>query len=294
MTNGIIKRRKTTDFAQIHNQVLQNLTDIRTIGLIAHLMSMPADWAIKKTHLYSKFGRGPVTTAIAELEKNNYWVHITYRDGKKNLHYYQISDSAFTAAEVSEMIKEVSEAGYKITHISESFLHLITTSSPCLTNGEEEASSSVDFLKSKMDCPNSTVENKQLLNKEKQRNKKQINNHQTNIVNLQATPNPFFECEQFEQALTTACHALYSQYAPGRWSKNSWHTLIDTFVKETVEAEKHNQIPIPNISAYAEAAIRNMTHAFDQKTARLAINKNIPTRPVPFYNWLINEVEDSN
>jgi hypothetical protein len=41
--NAIIKRRKTTDYAQIHNNALQQLEDIRSIGLIAHLMSLPED-----------------------------------------------------------------------------------------------------------------------------------------------------------------------------------------------------------------------------------------------------------
>lgn len=61
--NGIIKRRKTTDYAQIHNGALQSLEDVRSIGLIAHLMSLPDTWIISKMQLYSKFGRGPITNA---------------------------------------------------------------------------------------------------------------------------------------------------------------------------------------------------------------------------------------
>ncbi|MDQ0254600.1 hypothetical protein J2S74_001979 [Evansella vedderi] len=70
--NGIIKRRKTTDYAQIHNGALQKLEDIRTIGLISHLISLPDTWVIRKMNLYDKFGRGPVTAAIAELEAKKY------------------------------------------------------------------------------------------------------------------------------------------------------------------------------------------------------------------------------
>ena len=93
--NGIIKRRKTSDYAQIHNEALQQLVDIRSIGLISHLMSLPKSWIISKMQLYSKFGRGPITNAIKELESKKYWVTIQYRDGKKTLYYYNVSDVAF-------------------------------------------------------------------------------------------------------------------------------------------------------------------------------------------------------
>ena len=55
--SGIIKRRKTSDYAQIHNGALQNLEDIRSIGLISHLMSLPESWTISKMQLYKKFGQ---------------------------------------------------------------------------------------------------------------------------------------------------------------------------------------------------------------------------------------------
>jgi len=35
--------------------------------------------------LYKKFGRGPITNAIVELEDKKYWVIIQYREGKKPL-----------------------------------------------------------------------------------------------------------------------------------------------------------------------------------------------------------------
>jgi len=34
--SGIMKRRKTSDYAQIHNGALQTLEDIGSIGLISH------------------------------------------------------------------------------------------------------------------------------------------------------------------------------------------------------------------------------------------------------------------
>lgn len=124
--SGIIKRRKTSDYAQIHNGALQNLEDIRSIGLISHLMSLPESWVISKMQLYSKFGRGPITNAIKELEAKKYWVTIQYRDGKKTLYYYNVSDVAFNDSEVLNMIEEVNQGGFKITALSESFAHLLS------------------------------------------------------------------------------------------------------------------------------------------------------------------------
>ncbi len=124
--NGIIKRRKTTDYAQIHNGALQSLEDVRSIGLIAHLMSLPDTWIISKMQLYSKFGRGPITNAIKELEAKKYWVTIQYRDGKKTLYYYNVSDVAFDDSEVLTMIQEVNQGGFRIIALSESFTHLLS------------------------------------------------------------------------------------------------------------------------------------------------------------------------
>ncbi|MEL4010469.1 hypothetical protein [Bacillus velezensis] len=157
--SGIIKRRKTSDYAQIHNGALQQLEDIRSIGLISHLMSLPETWEIKKMQLYKKFGRDPITNAIAELEAKKYWVTIQYRDGKKTLYYYNVSDVAFTDSEVLNMIQEVNQGGFKITDISESFAHLLSI-------GENQQLKTDDNLS----VDSSIVENRQLLNKYKETN----------------------------------------------------------------------------------------------------------------------------
>ncbi|MBY0097310.1 hypothetical protein [Mesobacillus maritimus] len=284
---GIIKRRKTTNFAQIHNHVLQSISDIRAIGLIAHLMSMPTEWVIRKTHLYSKFGRAPVTNGIGVLEEHKYWVHITFRDGSKNIHAYHISDVPFTDSEVTLMIKELCEAGFRVNNISEHFLHLLPgkrTENVC-------TSSNVDSQQSNLNNSSSTVENEQLLNTEPQRKSKQINKNQRNIVNLQQT-SAFLEGDDFKQALTAACHELYSKFAPGRWSKQAWQTLIESFVEETVKTGRFKNIPVDNIPSYAHAAISNMVHSFDCKNGRKKMYKIIPTRPVPFYNWVEGTSEE--
>lgn len=66
--NNVIKRRHTIQYAQIHNNPLQNdLVDLRAIGLLSHLMSLPSDWIIYKTQLYKKFSRKNIDAAWKEL-----------------------------------------------------------------------------------------------------------------------------------------------------------------------------------------------------------------------------------
>ena len=279
--NGIIKRQKRKDFAQIHNHPLQRLTDIRAIGVLAHLMSMPENWVIRKTHLYSTYGRGPITSGIAVLEQLGYWVELTYRDGRENIYLYHLSDVPFTDSEVEEMILEVEKAGFKVKHISEPYHHLLLAQN----EGFLDPFSTVDFQQLKFNSPFSTVENRQLLNKEKKRKIEQINRDQTNIVNSQED-HPLSHLDEFEKAITNVCDELYVEYAPGRWNKRSWNTLTHAFIKETIETNRYKSIPRNQIRAYTEAAIRKMAFFNDKKNQKIPVAKTIPTRPVPFYDWL--------
>ncbi|MEM5635468.1 hypothetical protein AAHB65_01395 [Bacillus toyonensis] len=83
--SNIIKRRHTNQYAQIHNNPLQNdLVDLRAIGLLSHLMSLPSDWVIYKTQLYKKFSRKNIDAAWKELANKNYIIGFNcYIDGKK-------------------------------------------------------------------------------------------------------------------------------------------------------------------------------------------------------------------
>ncbi|WP_250635268.1 hypothetical protein [Bacillus subtilis] len=157
LMSGIIKRRKTSDYAQIHNNALQNLVDIRSIGLIAHLMSLPESWTISKMQLYKKFGRGPITNAIKELKEKKYWVTIQYRDGKKTLYYYNVSDVAFDDSEVLNMIQEINQGGFIITAISESFAHLLSIVEN--QQPKQEDNLSVDSI----NCSFSTIDGQQFI-----------------------------------------------------------------------------------------------------------------------------------
>ncbi|SEM73848.1 hypothetical protein SAMN05192533_105144 [Mesobacillus persicus] len=217
------------------------------------------------------------------LEQLGYWVELTYRDGRENIYIYlyHLSDVPFTDSEVEEMILELEKAGFKVKHISEPYHHLLLAQN----EGYLDPFSIVDFQQLKFNSPFSTVENRQLLNKEKKRKIEQINRDQTNIVNSQGD-HPLSHLDEFEKAITNVCHELYVEYAPSRWSKRSWNTLTHAFIKETIESNRYKNIPRNQIRAYTEAAIRKMAFFKDKKNQKIHVARTIPTRPVPFYDWL--------
>lgn len=283
--SGIIKRRKTSDYAQIHNGALQNLEDIRSIGLISHLMSLPESWTISKMQLYNKFGRGPITNAIKELEAKKYWVTITYRNGKKTLYYYNVSDVAFDDSEVLNMIQEVNEGGFKITAISESFAHLISIGENQQLKTEEHSSLDFSIVGNEQLMVNnslSTVENRQLINKYRKTNKEKINkDKQTLLINKELTAN------EFRISLINSCNDFYTEFAPSRWNKKEWNTLIESFVSETISEGRYINVPADKIKGYAYQSLKNMAHKYDLKYGKKEFEMVINNpRPVPFFNWL--------
>lgn len=185
--SNIIKRRKTVKYAQIHNNPLQNLEDIRSIGLIAHLMSLPETWEIRKMQLYSKFGRAAISHAIKELEEKKFWIDIKYRNGKKNEHIYHISDVPFSDEEVVELIEEV-QVDFKIMEISSTFGHLLSIdeNQQLKESRQIKVSSSAENQQLNINSSFSTVENEHLLNK--------IDINKTDIkeinINKNLNPNP--------------------------------------------------------------------------------------------------------
>ncbi|MDO6632223.1 hypothetical protein [Bacillus thuringiensis] len=105
--SNIIKRRHTVQYAQIHNNLLQHdLEDLRAIGLLSHLMSLPDDWVIYKTQLYKKYSRKNIDAAWNELAKKNYIIGFNcYVNGKRQS-FYNVSDIPFVADEYLNFINE--------------------------------------------------------------------------------------------------------------------------------------------------------------------------------------------
>lgn len=123
MSNNVIKRRHTSEYAQIHNKPLQDdLEDLREIGLLSHMMSRPAEWVFHKTQLHKQFSRKNVDAAWKGLVAKKYIVGFyCHKDGQKS-HYYNVSDLPFTDEEYYEFVKaevsELTEKGHSIKHVN--------------------------------------------------------------------------------------------------------------------------------------------------------------------------------
>lgn len=123
MSNNVIKRRHTSEYAQIHNKPLQDdLEDLREIGLLSHMMSRPAEWVFHKTQLHKQFSRKNVDTAWKGLVAKRYIVGFyCHKDGQKS-YYYNVSDLPFTDEEYYEFVKteisELTEKGHSIKHVN--------------------------------------------------------------------------------------------------------------------------------------------------------------------------------
>ncbi|CAM3810483.1 hypothetical protein [Alkalicoccus chagannorensis] len=261
---GIFKRKKTAQYAQIDNEALQGLEDLKAVGLLAHLMSLPESWAVKKMHLYRTFGRAAVTNAVQELETKGYWVDITYRDGNKNFHCYQVSDIVFSDKEIAAVLQELREQGYTTLAISERYAHLLHTDPK---QPQEEASSFAQLEVTDPRSSNAAAPDGQQINKDEETNREE---------------------KKHDNALTTsslkarwidACHQAYSDFAPARWSKKQWHALVDTYVTEVFEGKKYTRVPLQNIPSYVRASLKNIAHKHDVKYGRIEL---YPGR----YNWL--------
>lgn len=123
MSNNVIKRRHTSEYAQIHNKPLQDdLEDLRAIGLLSHMMSRPAEWVFHKSQLHSQFSRKNVDAAWKILVGKNYIIGFYCHVSGRKRHFYNVSDLPFNSEEFFEFVKEevsrLTEEGETVKHIN--------------------------------------------------------------------------------------------------------------------------------------------------------------------------------
>jgi hypothetical protein len=219
---AVIKRIKSSQYAQIHNEPLQSLEDIRAIGVLSHLMSLPEDWEIHKTQLYKKFGRAAITHGLKELEEKGYFLSIQYRDGKMNYYMYYISDVPFTNEEVEDILKELGDQCTNLISVSSRFDGILSSveNRQLTTNSSQQTSTKEINTK-----------------KYKQRNKDLVNKKQVNNSNL----------EYDNQS--SKVYEIEKQYMKKGLSKE-----VIQRVKEEVES---NRDKIDNYIAYYRSCLDN-------------------------------------
>lgn len=118
---SIIRRRKTSQYSSLHNNLLQDKRlSYSAIGLASYLLSLPEDWIIIKEQIYThseKDGRKVVDRCFRELLQHGYMI-AGYGYGMKKearskrpvkQYEYIISDIPFTPEEIDEFYFELCE-----------------------------------------------------------------------------------------------------------------------------------------------------------------------------------------
>ena len=99
------------------------------------------------------------------------------------------------------------------------------------------------------------------------------------LINKELSPN------DFKISLSNACNDFYTQFAPSRWSKKQWNTLIEAFVTETISEGRYINVPADKIQGYAYQSLKNIAYKFDLKNGRIK-------RKFPLFNWLESDTDE--
>lgn len=104
---SIIKRKKQDQFFMMSNAAAQrDLESLGTIGLLAYIISLPADFRLYKTFLYRKFTRRTVDNAFAELVAKRYILGFSMYVDRKKEYFYLASDEQLSESEFNLFVKD--------------------------------------------------------------------------------------------------------------------------------------------------------------------------------------------
>lgn len=258
--SGIIKTRKENRFTTLHNEPLQTLKNLKSIGLLAYLMSLPSDWTIYKTQLAKTFGRGPVNTAFEELLENRYLFIIKTRVGKSDDYLYYVSDTTFSDDYIRE---EIANCKQSITEVT---AHNFT-----YKNGDTvQDFSDVDFRQSKTDSPKRTVQNRQLQMKH-ETNETSINKKNTNET-LKHSEGESVSAQPANKGFDNDLTALINEYV----GKGLTQSLIEQLFNSN-----QNNPAIKNQYAYLRSSCETILEK--RKNKVIESNKPVekPVAPIP-------------
>jgi hypothetical protein len=295
---SIIKRRKTSNYAQIHNNPLQgDLKDLRSVGLLSHIMSLPEDWTLYKTQLQSFYTRKNVDAGWKELAEKKYAIGFScYKDGKKN-YFYNVSDVPFNQDEFEEFvidqIKGLQEQGFVIKSL-DTMIHsnlVITEKITVVLSVQQSDFTKVPIVQYSENCTESTYTNKQ--------DNKEIN---TNKNNYNCNFKKPLSSDKFRELLTNESNKFYTKFSLGRYSKKQWNTLIEKFVNDTIESERYINVPEDKIKGFAYKCLEKIAnHNEYKRSEEFADYENVMyeltninsynktnKKTSNFYNWLEN------
>lgn len=104
---SIIKRKKQNQFFIMSNDAAQNdLENLASIGLLAYIISLPADFKLHKTYLQNKFTRRTVDGAFKELVTKKYIAGFSAYVNRKKQYFYIASDEKLTEKDFNIFVHE--------------------------------------------------------------------------------------------------------------------------------------------------------------------------------------------
>ena len=104
---SIIKRKKQDQFFIMSNAAAQNdLENLASIGLLAYIISLPADFKLYKTYLQNKFTRRTVDGAFKELTVKKYIAGYSAYINRKKQYFYIASDEKLTEKDFNRFVHE--------------------------------------------------------------------------------------------------------------------------------------------------------------------------------------------
>lgn len=104
---SIIKRKKQEKFFIMSNDAAQSdLENLSSIGLLAYIISLPADFKLYKTYLQNKFTRRTVDGAFKELTIKKYIAGYSAYINRKKQYFYIASDEKLTDKDFNIFVHE--------------------------------------------------------------------------------------------------------------------------------------------------------------------------------------------
>ncbi|MEH7114521.1 hypothetical protein V7124_19470 [Neobacillus niacini] len=89
-----------------------------------------------------------------------------------------------------------------------------------------------------------------------------IDNYKDNLIDLKDVVN---QEKQFTKNLIDICNSFYKDYAPGRWSKKQWVTIVQAYVDEFIRDKRYKQVKEENFNNYIKSSFDNIARKHDIK-----------------------------
>lgn len=242
-------------YVQVPNETAkacQSTLSLQAVGLLVNLWSYDIEtWELHKTELYNRFVKNKETSvrnAWDELVAANYIIEFKYRVGKKWEYEYLYRITPFSEEEKEEQLAECVE----LTGVS----------------------STLDFQDLKKKTSKCTPQNHDISNI----NKRNINKQNKNKQNKK-----FVNKEIPQNDLVNIINEFYSEYAPGRWSKEQWKTIANKMAFDLIDDDGIFRKAFDEYS-YIKGVWENIAHHHDLKTGKKSFEYN--GTEIPYYDWL--------